>query len=39
MVDKVVALSPEKLTYIIGQVDDDTLVRLHRSIAFWLGLA
>ncbi|MBS3779993.1 MAG: type II toxin-antitoxin system PemK/MazF family toxin [Desulfovermiculus sp.] len=39
MVDKIVALSREKVAHIIGQVDDDTVVRLHRSIAFWLGLA
>ena len=39
MVDKIVALPREKLTHTIGQVDEDTMVRLNRSIVFWLGLA
>jgi len=39
MVDKIVALRREKLAHIIGRVDEDTVVRINRSIAFWLGLA
>ncbi|MFP4034486.1 MAG: type II toxin-antitoxin system PemK/MazF family toxin [Desulfovermiculus sp.] len=38
MVDKIVALPREKLTHIIGRIDEDTVVRINRSIAFWLGL-
>lgn len=39
MVDKIVALPREKLTHIIGRIDEGTAVRINRSIAFWLGLA
>ena len=39
MVDKIVALPRETLAHTIGQLDEDTMVRLNRSIAFWLGLA
>ncbi len=38
MVDKIVALPREKITHVVGQLDEDTIVGLNRSLAFWLGL-
>lgn len=39
MVDKIAALRRERLSARIGQVDDDTLIRVNRSLALFLGLA
>jgi len=39
MVDKIVALRRERITKHIGQVNDETLIRLNRSIALFIGLA
>jgi len=39
MVDKIVALRRERITKHIGQVNDETLIRLNRSLALFIGLA
>jgi mRNA interferase MazF len=39
MVDKIVALRRERIADRIGRVDDDTLVRVNRGLALFLGLA
>jgi mRNA interferase MazF len=37
--DKMVAVNRDKLGPAFGSVDADTLVRVNRAIALWLGLA
>ncbi len=39
MVDKIVALRRERIDQKIGTIDDETLVRLNRSLALFIGLA
>jgi mRNA interferase MazF len=39
MIDKIVALRRERITQHIGQVNDETLIRLNRSLALFIGLA
>lgn len=39
MVDKIVALRRERIGDAVGRIDDDTLVRLNRSLALFLGFA
>jgi len=39
MVDKIVALRRERITQHIGQVNDEALLRLNRSLALFIGLA
>lgn len=39
MVDKLVALRRERLGRRIGEVDEQTMVRLNRSLALFIGLA
>lgn len=39
MVDKIITLPAEKVREVVGRIDDDTMTRLGRSLAFWLGLA
>lgn len=39
MIDKIVALRRERLAQHIGQVNDETLIRLNRSLALFIGLA
>lgn len=39
MVDEIVALPRENLTHIIERGDVDTVLRINRSRALWLGLA
>ena len=39
MVDKIVALRRERIGDVIGRIDDDTLIRLNRSLALFLGFA
>jgi len=36
--DKIVSLRPERIKERIGRLDDKTLIRLNRSLAFFLGL-
>lgn len=38
MVDKLVAVHRDKIRQVIGTFDDELLIRLNRSLAFWLGL-
>lgn len=38
MVDKLGAVRRERATTIIGHLDDASMVRLNRALAFWLGL-
>lgn len=38
MVDKITTIPREKVKEVIGQLDDDAMVRLGRSLMFWLGL-
>lgn len=39
MIDKIVALRRERVAQHIGQVNDETLIRLNRSLALFIGLA
>lgn len=39
MVDKIVTLRRERIGRVIGQLDDQTMVRVNRSLALILGLA
>jgi len=38
MVDKIVAVRRDKIRKIIGALDEKQMIRLQRSMAFWLGL-
>jgi mRNA interferase MazF len=38
MVDKIITLPGEKVKEVVGRLDEDTMTRLGRSLAFWLGL-
>ncbi|HKZ96595.1 MAG TPA: type II toxin-antitoxin system PemK/MazF family toxin [Hyphomicrobiaceae bacterium] len=38
MVDKIVALRRERLGQVAGTLDDETMLRLNRTLAFVLGL-
>jgi len=39
MVDKIVALRRERIDQHIGRINDETLIRLNRSLALFIGLA
>ena len=39
MIDKIVAMRRERIGSTIGKIDDDTLIRVNRSLALFLGLA
>jgi len=39
MVDKIVALRRERIAQCIGHLKDETVVRLNRSLALFIGLA
>jgi len=39
MVDKIVAMRRERIGSIIGKIDENTLIRVNRSLALFLGLA
>lgn len=39
MVDKTMTHLRSKLGKLIGALDDDTLTRVNRALALWLGLA
>lgn len=39
MIDKIVALRRERIVQHIGQVNDETMIRLNRSLALFIGLA
>ena len=38
MVDKIVAVRRDKIREKIGSLDEELMIRLNRSLAFWLGL-
>jgi mRNA interferase MazF len=38
MVDKITTVRRDKVRQVIGRLDEDTVTRLNRSLAFWLGL-
>jgi mRNA interferase MazF len=38
MVDKIVAVRRDKIRDPIGKIDEKRMIRLERSLAFWLGL-
>ena len=38
MVDKITTIRENRVRQVIGRLDEDTIIRLNRSLAFWLGL-
>ena len=38
MVDKIVAIRRDKIREGIGHLNEEVMIRLNRSLAFWLGL-
>ncbi len=38
MVDKLLAVSHERITEVIGPIDDEQLLRLNRTLAFVVGI-
>jgi len=38
MVDKIVAIRRDKIRKGIGFLDEEAMIRLNRSLAFWLGI-
>lgn len=38
MVDKIATIRKDKVRQVIGRLDEDTILRIDRSLAFWLGL-
>lgn len=38
MVDKITTVRKDKVRRIIGRLDEDTMIRVNRSLALWLGL-
>ncbi len=39
MVDRVTSLRRERIGRVIGQADDDSMLRVTRALAVWLGVA
>jgi mRNA interferase MazF len=39
MIDKIVAVRREKVRQIVGKLDNGIMIRINRSLVFWLGLA
>jgi mRNA interferase MazF len=39
MIDKVTALKRERIVQNIGYIDDDSMIKLNRSLALFLGIA
>lgn len=39
MIDKVTALKRERVVQNIGHIDDDSMIKLNRSLALFLGIA
>jgi mRNA interferase MazF len=39
MVDKILAVPRARLGSVVGRLDDETLLRLNRTLAFVVGLA
>ncbi len=38
MVDKITMVRRGRVRQVIGRLDEDTMIRVNRSLAFWLGL-
>jgi mRNA interferase MazF len=38
MVDKITTVRKDKVRQVIGRLDEDTMIRVNRSLALWLGL-
>ena len=38
MVDKITTVRKDRVRQVIGRLDEDTMIRVNRSLAFWLGL-
>jgi mRNA interferase MazF len=38
MVDKITTVRRDRVRQVIGRLDEDTMIRVNRSLAFWLGL-
>ena len=38
MVDKIVAIRSDKVRQVVGRIDEAMIIRLNRSLEFWLGL-
>ena len=39
MVDKVTAIRRDRIGKVIGRLDDNTMIRVNRAVAMWVGLA
>ncbi len=39
MVDKIVSMKREKIGEAFGRLDDETMLRVNRALAVWLGVA
>lgn len=39
MVDKIVTMKREKIGAAFGRLDDETMLRVNRALAVWLGVA
>lgn len=39
MIDKTITLPREKVGNVVGQLGDDTMIRISRALAVWLGIA
>ncbi len=38
MVDKIGAVRRDRVRQVIGKLDEDMMIRVNRSLAFWLGM-
>jgi len=38
MVDKITTVRKDRLRQVIGRLDENTMIRVNRSLALWLGL-
>jgi mRNA interferase MazF len=38
MMDKITTVRKHKVREVIGRLDEDTMIRVNRSLALWLGL-
>jgi mRNA interferase MazF len=39
MVDKIISVRRERVSNVIGRLGDDTMLRVSRALAVWLGIA
>lgn len=38
MIDRIVSLKRERMGQVVGRLDDDTMLRVNRALALWLGM-